>query len=55
MKGELGIKYVELDKTSKSDSNISVFNIKGNDAFMAHGILTVKNLQLVYLILPKAE
>jgi len=33
MKGDLGIKYVELDKTSKADSIISVFKIKGNAAF----------------------
>lgn len=33
MKGELGIKYIELNKTSKADSIINVFDINGNSAF----------------------
>ena len=33
MKGELGIKYVELNKTSKADSIINAFEIKGSAAF----------------------
>lgn len=35
MQGELGIKYVELNRASKADSILNVFKIKGNAAFYA--------------------
>lgn len=55
MKGVLAIKYIELDKLSKNDSIINVFEINGNAAFYGAWYLNGKDRKSVASVINIAK